>query len=357
MSLFKKIFGSKEEASSKISKGFYSLKISKKEFLTPNMVQFSFDTSGIDSGFDYIPGQYVNLNVNINGKKERRSYSICSGKDDPLAIAVKRVENGIVSNYLIDNLDVEQEIEISSPDGNFQYKGNDKNVMAIAAGSGITPIVSIVKEVEAQKGFCQLFFANKIEEEIAFKETIDKLNKTNTTYYLSREEKEGFSHGRIDKESFTAEIKKDLSLLKYDAYYLCGPAEMIRDLEDVLYMFGVSKDKIHHELFTPPSEKSEDKEIIFNSTSNVKVVLDDEMVEFDLAPNGLSILDKVNDEGLDAPYSCRGGVCSTCRAKVLKGTAMMKVNYSLTDKEVEDGYVLTCQAYPTSDELIVSYDE
>lgn len=356
MGLFKNIFGKKEETS-KVHRGFHVLKVSKKEFLTSDMVQFTFDTAGNEATYKFIPGQYINLDLNINGKEERRSYSICSGKDEPLSVAVKRVENGVVSNYMIDSVEVGQEIAVSEPEGHFLFDSDYKNVMAIAAGSGITPIVSIAKEVEAQKGYCQLFFANKTEADIAFKSTLDGLTRTNTAYYLTREEKDGFAHGRIGKESFTAELKKDLSLLKYDAYYLCGPAEMIKEVEEVLHMFGVSKDKIHHELFTPPTEDADEKEITFTATSHIKVVLDDDVVEFDLDGDGPSILDKANDEGLDAPYSCRGGVCSTCRAKVLKGSAMMKVNYSLTDKEVEEGYVLTCQAHPTSDELVVSYDE
>lgn len=356
MGLFKNIFG-KKEAAPKVHRGFHVLQLAKKEFLTADMVKLTFDTMGDAELFAFTPGQYINLDITVNGKEERRSYSICSGRNEPLAVAVKRVEGGLVSNYLIDSVDEGSEIMVSHPEGHFIYQNDFKNILAVAAGSGITPIISIAKEVEAQNGNCQLFFANKTEKDIAFKEVLDALTKTNAHYYLTREEKEGFESGRINKESFSAVIKKDLSLLKYDAYFLCGPAEMIKDVEDVLHMFGVNKDKIHHELFTPPENDENEQEITFTGTSQVKVVMDDEIIGFELAGDGPSILDKANDEGMDAPYSCRGGVCSTCRAKVLKGSAMMKVNYSLTDKEIEEGYVLTCQAHPTSDELVISYDE
>lgn len=356
MGLFKNIFG-KKESSSKVPRGYHVLQLAKKEFLTDDMVKLTFDTMGDAELFAFTPGQYVNLDFTIDGKEERRSYSICSGRNEPLSVAVKRIEGGVVSNHLIDNVEVGSEIMVSHPDGHFIYKNEFKNTLAIAAGSGITPIISIAKEIEANKGNLQLFYANKTEKDIAFKNVLDALLNTNTHYYLTREEKDDFEKGRINKESFSTVIKKDLSLLKYDAYFLCGPAEMIKEVEEVLHMFGVAKDKIHHELFTPPENDGEEQEITFTGKSTVKVVLDDEVIGFELEGDGPSILDKANDEGMDAPYSCRGGVCSTCRAKVLKGSAMMKVNYSLTDSEIEEGYVLTCQAHPTSDELVISYDE
>lgn len=356
MGLFKNLF-SKKEQSSKVPRGYHVLTLAEKEFLTSDMVKLTFNTEGDTEFFTFVPGQYVNLDFTVNGKEERRSYSICSGKNEPLSVAVKRVEGGIVSNHLIDNVEVGSEVMVSHADGHFTYENGYKNVLAVAAGSGITPIISIAKEIEANSGNCQLFFANKTEKDIAFKNVIDSLTRTTAHYFLTREEKDGFEKGRINKEGFSAIVKKDLSLLKYDAYFLCGPAEMIKDVEDVLHMFGVSKEKIHHELFTPPTNDGAENEITFTGTSKVKVVMDSEIINFDLEGDGPSILDKANDEGIDAPYSCRGGVCSSCRAKVLKGSAMMKVNYSLTDKEIDEGYVLTCQAHPTSDELVISYDE
>lgn len=354
MGLFKNIFG-KKESDTKVPRGYHFLKVANKEFLTEDMVKLTFDTS--EENFTFIPGQYVNLDFKINGKEERRSYSICSGSNELLAIAVKRVEGGLISNHLVDNVNIDDEIMVSHAEGHFNDKNEFKNIIAVAAGSGITPIMSIAKEIEKRGGNCQLFFANKTEKDIAFKNEIDGLTSTSAHYFLTREQKEGFHEGRITKDVFSGIVKKDLSLLKYDAYYICGPAEMITGVEEVLHLFGVGKDKIHHELFTPPTNDDSEKEITFKGISKVTVVLDDEIATFELAGDGPSILDKANNEGMDAPYSCRGGVCSSCRAKVLKGSAMMKVNYSLTDKEIEEGYVLSCQAHPTSDELTISYDE
>jgi ring-1,2-phenylacetyl-CoA epoxidase subunit PaaE len=178
--------------------------------------------------------------------------------------------------------------------------------------------------------------------------------------YLSAEILDGYKSGRLDKEAISNEIKANLSLLKADAFFLCGPEEMIKDGIEVLALFGVPKEKVHYELFTTPVLMEQQFAVStsdFEGESKVTVILDDEQVTFGLNSDGKTILDAVNKEGYDAPYSCRGGVCSTCKAKVLKGKATMTLNNSLTDQEVQDGFILTCQAHPASEELTVSYDE
>ena len=173
--------------------------------------------------------------------------------------------------------------------------------------------------------------------------------------------KVGGVNSRIEKESFTAALKSDLAILKADGFFLCGPESMIVDIVEVLTLFGVSEDKIFYELFTTStvlgSKATSSGGGSFSGTSRVTAILDDEEITFDLDANGATILEKVNKEGFDAPYSCKGGVCCTCKAKIIEGNATMTVNYSLTDKEVEDGYILTCQSHPASEILKISYDD
>lgn len=357
MGLFDKILGKSKSA--KTPKGFTALKVLNKDLLTDNMIRITLDVSDHESAYSFEPGQYITFLININGEELRRSYSICGGTSKSISVAVKRIENGKASNWLFSDLKQGDEILTSHPEGNFTRKEDQQNIVAIAAGSGITPIMSIVKDIENSAGNCQLFFGNRTEKDIPFKQELDELSNTSTHYYLSGEQKDGFEHGRLDKDAISSIVKKDLSLLKYDAFFICGPEEMIQNAESVLKLFGVSDEKIRFELFTTPVllKKEENPQEIFHGTSKVKVVMDGEIEEFELKGDGKNILDAALEVGIDAPYSCKGGVCSTCKAKVLKGSARMSINYSLTDSEVEEGYILSCQAHPTSEQIVVSYDE
>lgn len=348
------LFKSLRAKSNKPPRGFQFTKIEAVERLSNDTVKVVLDAS-----FDFIPGQYINVSIPINGKDERRSYSICSGKGEPVAIAVKEIEKGTVSRWFNQEAKSEMEIAISNPEGNFVRPAESKNIVAIAAGSGITPIMSISKQIENEGGTVRLYFGNKTEQDIIFRNEIDGLDKTSPVYFLSREEKEGFEKGRITKQTLVEEFKADLSLLRSDGFFLCGPEELIVDAREALEMFGVSKEKIHFELFTTPvlmqPETTNDSND-FKGTSSITAVLDGDEETFNL-DSSKTLLDGALDEGLDAPYSCRGGVCSTCKAKILEGSASMKINYSLTDQEVAEGFVLTCQAHPTSENLTFSYDE
>lgn len=357
MALFKKLF--KKTESLKTPKGFHSIEVKSVTQLTATTVKVELIIPvELTRAFSYTAGQYLNFSISIDGKELRRSYSICSGKNEPLAVAVKKIEKGIVSTWFNHVLKAGDLILVAPPAGNFVLKDSDKKIVAIAAGSGITPIMSIAKEIEANDNDLKLFFGNRTKEETLFFNELEGLSKTNVNYFLSNDEKEGFQNGRIDKDSFTTIIKNDLDILKSDAFFLCGPEEMIKVISETLESFGVPSDKIRYELFTAPVLMKEDKEDEnhFKGDSQITVILDAEKIEFTLSSDK-SILEKVIEEGVDAPYSCKGGVCCSCKAKVLKGEAHMKMNYSLTDKEVEDGYILTCQAEPRSKELLISYDD
>lgn len=360
MALFKKLFKKEEKSSTTHHKGFYDLSLKEVKHLTADSIQIIFDVpNDLKETFRFIPGQYINICVIVNGKEERRSYSICSAKNEDLAIAVKAVSNGTVSKWAKESLQAGQILSVSKPEGNFQLKAEHQIVVAFAAGSGITPILAIAKELATTNRQMTLFYGNKTESNILFKSDLDQLTAVTKHYYLTRESKEGFSSGRLTKDNISEAIKADLNLLKADAYFLCGPEDMILAGKEVLTLFGVPKEKIHYELFTTPTHLIDQKEEVndFKGVSKLKVILDDETIEMQLKSDGKSILDAVSGEGYDPPYSCRGAVCCTCKAKVLKGKATMKMNYSLTDQEVADGYILTCQAHPASEEVVISYDE
>ena len=358
--MFKKLFG--KGGKSKAPKGFHELTIASITKLTDDTVEVSFDIEqDKKSFFKFTPGQYLNFSITINGTEERRSYSICSSPEEKLAVAVKQVENGKVSTWFNQTAEVGQAIFVSSPEGNFVRPKEAKNIVAIAVGSGITPIMSMAKAAESSDVRLKLFYGSRSMNQIIFKDAISNLKNTETTHFLSAEAADDCVHSRINKESFTQAIKNNLELLKSDGFFLCGPEEMIVDICEVLKTFGVNDDKVFYELFTTPtvlgSKSTGSAGGSFSGNSNVTVILDDEAIDFELESDGMSILDKVNKEGYDAPYSCKGGVCCTCKAKIIEGNATMKVNYSLTDREVEDGYILTCQAHPASEALKISYDD
>lgn len=342
-------------------KGFHEVSVLKSEKISSDTVKVTLDIPAeLKNEFNFKPGQYLDFSIEINGKEQRRSYSICSGINEPIAVAVKEVENGTVSKWFNNELNAGDSIIVSHPMGSFNIPESAKKVVAIAAGSGITPIMAFAKDIEAKGNDLQLFYGNKTEDAILFRSEIDALNKTKATYFLSQEDKEGFKSGRIDTTNFSIIVKEHLELLKADAFVICGPEKMIADVSDVLKMFGVSEDKINYELFTTPVLLKSKTEIIENrleGKAKVTIILDDEKSYYELAADGPAVLDKANGDGLDAPYSCKGGVCGSCRAKVIEGSCTMTMNYSLTDKEVEEGYILTCQAHPSSQEVVISYDE
>ncbi len=348
----------KSEKPETVSRGFYDIKVKELIHLNKDAVQVSFEIpANLQNEFTFTPGQYINLEVMINGKKERRSYSICSGPNEPIAVAVKRVDQGVVSNFLNDQTSTEFPIWIAKPEGNFKLDPNSKNLVCIAAGSGITPILSMAKHMNATSKM-QLFYGSKSKSTILFETELAEIQGLVCTHFLSQEESDGYAFGRLTKDRFTEKIKENLSLLQADAFYICGPNGLVEEMQACLHFFGVSKDKIHVELFTPVEAKATTSETNdFQGESNVKVMIDGETASFTMKGEQHSVLELAEKNGLDAPYSCRGGVCCSCRAKVLKGTAKMRSNFSLTDEEVKNGYILTCQAFPTSSELIVSFDE
>jgi len=349
---------------------FHSLKVIDIKNETSDTVSVAFEIpEGGKSTFDYTSGQYLTLKFNINGNEERRSYSMCSSpfSGEPIRIAVKRVDKGLVSNHINDVIKVGDQIEVMSPQGNFTLETSleQKTYVAFAAGSGITPIWSMIKSVldnEPGSKFV-LFYGNKTSDSTIFKNEIDSLTGDRLSVYhiLSREDTgNSITNGRIDKNKATELLKSNLNLLKSKAFFMCGPEEMIFNVKDVLQNLGVSEDKIKFELFTTPVLLAAEKEVEvsnFTGTAKVKVIYDEEEITFDLSSDGENVLEAAMKHDVDAPFSCKGAVCCTCKAKVTEGKMIMDANYALSDEEVAEGFVLACQAHPASENVVLDFDE
>ena len=349
---------------------FHSLNVKEIKKETSDTVSISFDVPAeLKNVYKFTPGQYLTLKLEVNNEECRRSYSICSSSDEDITVAVKKVENGVVSTYLNEVLKVNDKIDVMTPEGNFTLQPdqtNKRKFVGFAAGSGITPIMSMIKQLkmdEVESSFT-LFYSNKTDNDVIFKDTLEEIagDKLKVNYIYSRQKiNNPLFEGRISKSKATELIKADLSCLNADAFYLCGPEEMIFNVKAALEEFGVLDTKIKFELFTTPvlmAEKQENQEVDenFDGEALVTVIYDDEEVEFNLNKDGDSILDAAMDNDMDVPFSCKGAVCCTCKAKVTEGKVIMDANYALSDQEVEDGFVLACQSHPASAKVTLDFD-
>lgn len=359
---------------------FYSLTIADVKPETDTAVCLSFDVPDEHrEKFKFIQGQFLTLKTTINGEEVRRSYSICSGiNDDHLRVAIKRVRNGLFSNYANDYFSKGDQIEVMPPQGSFHTPVNtdqSKNYMCIAVGSGITPIISIIKTVLHTESHSKvtLIYGNRRSQSLMFRDELSFIKNR----YLSRfqwinimnDEDQGTEllNGRIDNEKGAALHKsKMINILSTDEAFICGPEAMMSEVSRGFRASGLSDDQIHYELFSNSSEDSE--QILHKAqqrietygeekTSRVTVIADGRTLAFDLATVGENILDAGIHNGLELPYSCKAGVCSTCKCKLVKGEVDMDIAHGLEPHEVEAGYILSCQAHPISDEVIVDFDQ
>ncbi len=351
-------------------KTFYTLNIKEITKETNDTVSISFDVPNeLEDTFTFLPGQHLTLKTQINGEEIRRSYSICSASfENNLTVAIKEIENGVFSSYANSTLKVGDQLETLEPNGNFKIEtnpSNSKNYILYAAGSGITPIISMVKTVlEAEPSSnIQLYYGNKTAADTIFKAELDALNAAhsnfNLTYILSREESGSTNtNGRIDAEKCASFYADNHASVNIDAVYMCGPEEMVMCVKDFYTNKGVDKSKLHFELFTTSGHTVEAPILTGEPfQSEITVIIDDEEFEFALKSDGKDILQAAQDEDADVPFSCKGGVCCTCKAKVLEGSVRMDLNFALEEDEIADGFVLTCQAHPTSKKVVISYDE
>ena len=352
---------------------FHTLKINDIRKETEDTVSISFDIpSDLRQLYSFESGQYLTLKADINGKDVRRSYSLCSSPyENEWRVAVKQVSQGKFSTYANNSLETGAELEVMTPTGNFKLSTNPSNAnsyVLFAAGSGITPMLSIAKTAlhDEPNSDVTLFYGNKGFASIIFREEIEALKnqymgRLRVVHILSRESLGNkIQKGRIDQAKTMELFDAFLKDTEISGAYICGPESMIMGVKDALIEKGVDSSKVHFELFTTPSSENKKVELPTNSPkieSNVTVIIDGEQIDIHLDSTGENILDAAQKAGGDLPFACKGGVCCTCKAKIIEGSASMDVNYSLEKDEVEAGYILTCQAHPTSDKLVVSFDD
>lgn len=323
--------------------------------------------SDLKETFSYEAGQYITLKATINGTEVRRAYSICSTPESgELRVAIKEVEGGTFSTFANRELKEGDTIEVAPPEGRFvldsAFAKAKKAYLAFAAGSGITPIMSMIKTVleNSEESSFVLVYGNKRPEDTIFREELVALrNQYNDRFSIefiySQSREDGAHFGRIMKSTVNFVVKNKYASHDFSDYYLCGPEAMIKEVTNVLEANGTNSSNIHFELFTASTEEVVIEEAL-DGKSHIKVLVDDEEFEFTMKQDTL-ILDAALDEDIDAPHSCQGGVCSSCIARVTEGTAVMEKNQILTDSEVAEGLILTCQAHPTSAKLVVDYDD
>lgn len=348
---------------------FHTLRISRIVPNTPNAVTIYFEVpEELTSAFTFTPGQYITIRYSLDGEEIRRAYSICSSRSDgSLAIGVKEVPDGKFSVIANRKLKEGDSLDVMPPEGRFTFEAatSPQNVIAFAAGSGITPIMSIANEVLASHDENQfmLLYGNQGRNETMFYDELAELQEKypgrfSLQYSFSRNSEEGALFGRVDRAKANYLLKNKYKDVAFDSYYLCGPEAMIQEVKSSLLEQAVKEDQIFFELFTTPvaTEDISTPQQTDNSKSSVQVILDDE--EFSLVMKRKELLlDAVLNANIDAPYSCQGGVCSTCIAKVKEGKVVMEKNQILTDSEIEEGYILTCQSHPTTATLKIDYDD
>jgi len=355
---------------------FHQLKVSDVRKETNDCVSVGFDIpSEIKEKFQFIQGQYITLKLEINGEELRRCYSICtSPSNGELRVAVKRVVDGRASNWINEGLKAGDELTVLTPMGNFYSElnpGNSKTYVLFAGGSGITPMISILKTVleTEPNSSVVLFYGSLNEPAIIFKKELDDIqsaygDRLGIHYVLDKPEGEieSLYKGIMTEQKIGELMSSFVDVSTDNEYFLCGPTGMKDNVLTYLGSTDIPDDRIHVEIFTSDPEPVEvDEEPDEISTEQVKscaatIIIDGDEYNATIK-EGDVVLQVALDAGIDAPYSCRGGMCSTCRAKVMEGKADMKVNSALTDGEVEEGYILTCQAFPLTPTITVNYDE
>ncbi len=355
---------------------FHALQITDIRPETPECISIAFQVpDALIQEYQFTQGQNVTLRTTLEGEELRRSYSICSSPaDHELRVAVKKAEFGKFSTWANNTLKKGDLLDVLPPTGTFYTDLNPahkKNYIAFVAGSGITPVISIIKTtlaIEPGSSFT-LVYGNRNRANIIFKEQLEALknrymHRFSLHHILSREKTEaGIYHGRINTEKCKALGEKLINIHDAGDIFLCGPEAMIFDIKNWLEQEGIDKKKIHFELFSTPEQKfrtgnqpSAVKTGAGGKVSRITVRLDGVSFDFDLAFNGEPVLDAALKQGADLPYACKGGVCSTCKARLLEGKVDMDTNYALEEDEVNAGYILTCQSHPRSEKIMVDFD-
>ena len=351
---------------------FHPLQIRELRRETPDAVSIAFAVPQELAGtYRFDPGQHLTLRTKLGGVETRRSYSICSGLDDgDLRVVVKRQDSGLFSNWVHENIKPGEVIDVMTPQGRFGIRPDpdaSRHYLAIAAGSGITPVMSILRSVlhrEPNSRFV-LIYGNRNAHRIIFKRELEALkdrylDRLSIHHLLSRERQElELFNGRIDAEKIEAVLKAALPPANVDHAFLCGPGDLIERSRSTLLRLGIAADQIHVEHFTVDGmpivvpKPAEEKEIGGSAKVEIRLNGLDHVVALQ---DGETIVEAGLKHGLEMPYSCRGGMCCTCRAKLVVGEVRMDRNFSLEPWELDAGYVLTCQSHPVTPIVAVDYD-
>jgi ring-1,2-phenylacetyl-CoA epoxidase subunit PaaE len=355
---------------------FRTLKIEDVRRETADCVSVAFAIPPeLREEFRYRQGQNITVRMKMNGEEVRRSYSICSSPlEAELRIAVKKVAGGVFSTWANEQLAVGHELEVLAPSGKFYTEldpGSRKHYLAFAAGSGITPVISLMKTALATEPGSRftLVYGNRHRLSIIFREELEALknrymDRLVLHHILSQEQLDiPLYQGRIDAVKCAELCSRLIDLRSVDEVFLCGPEQMIFSVREWLEAHGVERKRVHFELFhtreTPSVQHrtvQNDKHKSQEHVSRVTVRLDGVSHEFDLPFDGASVLETALMEGVDLPYACKGGVCCTCRAKLLEGHVEMDLNYALEADELAAGYILTCQSHPRSGKVVIDFD-
>lgn len=352
---------------------FYPLTIQQVQQETDDCISVAFNIpDDLKNVFTYKHGQNITLKATINGEELRRSYSLCSSPlSNDFRVAIKQLNNGLFSSYAHKNFKKGDVVEVMPAVGNFYTeldKNNTKNYVAFVAGSGITPILSIATTIlltEPNSNFT-LIYGNKNSNSIIFKEEIDALKNSflhrfQLMHILSREVSEfPVFTGRINKEKLQ-QLASVINYNKVDEFFICGPQEMIFTIKNYLEDIKIDVKKIHFEIFVPaPSSKTlVNNEVVANDNTpacNVVIKADGRSFDFKLPFNNTNILDGALQNGADLPFACKGGMCCTCKAKLVEGEVKMDVHWGLGADEIQQGFILTCQSKPVTDTIVVDFD-
>lgn len=353
---------------------FYPLSVAAVNHETRDCIAVTFAVPPeLQQSFQYQQGQHLTLRTHINGEDVRRSYSICSAvQDNRLRVAIKRTPGGLFSTWANEALKPGSVLEVMPPMGHFNVPldaANRKQYMAFAAGSGITPMLSIIKTTlmtEPNSRFT-LFYGNRASSSVIFKGELGDLkdiytDRLNIVYVMSREQQDiELFNGRITKDKAREFLRLWVRVEDYDTAFICGPEDMMHGVSEALQEAGMPKSNIKIELFAASIPKHQHKPRaaadLGTGLTEVTVVLDGNHTTFTMDKDKESILDAGLKAGIDMRYSCKGGVCSTCRCKVLDGKVDMDVNYALEDYEIARGFVLSCQSFPVTDKVVVDFDQ
>jgi ring-1,2-phenylacetyl-CoA epoxidase subunit PaaE len=350
---------------------FHSLRVAEVRRETPECVSLKFELpDALASEYRFTQGQHLALRATLDGEELRRSYSVCSGCDDgELRVAVKKVPGGRFSVWVNEALKPGDAIDVMTPEGRFftpLAPGHDKHYVAFVAGSGITPVLSLIRTTLARepKSRFTLVYGNRRQTSVMFHEALEDLKDRYLTRFalfnvFSREEQDiELFNGRLDGAKVRAFLATLVPADTIDEAFVCGPATMIDDVEQALLSAGIAREHVHVERFGVPGAAAaapvDDAAAV---QARIGIVIDGVRREVGFHRGQHSILDAGRAAGLDLPYSCKGGMCSTCRGKLLEGQVRMAKNYALEPHEVAAGYVLTCQSYPLSERVLISYDE